>query len=364
MFMSLHKFYPFLIVIILVYSCQGPKAENEEAATSTFKSVAYSPRVLIKTAKVRDGNFNLEIISNGKALAVKNADVKFPLNVEIEKIFVRNGAVVRKGQVLALLNNTDLRNKLNRNKEALEKAKVELDDRLIDFGYRLKDSVKIPAEIMRMAKVKSSYNSALYDYADARTALARARIIAPFSGRVANLEAREYNDSETFRKLCSLVDDSRMLVEFNVLEAEFVSINRGSSIDVIPYGSNQTIKGTVTAINPEIDENGMIKITGEVSNASGTLLNGMSVKVIAKKSVADKLYIPKEAVVQRQNRNVVFTYQKGLAKWNYVETGIENQKSITIESGLKAGQQVIISNNFNLAHDSEVEIDERKLAGN
>jgi hypothetical protein len=67
---------------------------------------------------------------------------------------------VKKGQVLALLDNSDMKTKRERSREVLDKATVDLDDRLIDYGFRLKDSLKVPLEIMRMAKIKSGYNSA------------------------------------------------------------------------------------------------------------------------------------------------------------------------------------------------------------
>ena len=344
------------IIPLLFFSCNSGETSQVSGDTivkSTFKKENTAVRVM----DVLQGSFNLEILSNGKAYAINNADIRFPINVKIQSIRVRNGESVRRGQVLAILDGTELKSKLARSKEAVDKAGVELDDRLIDYGYRLKDSSKIPADIMRMAKIKSGYNSARYDYADAKAALNETYIVAPFSGKIANLEARIFNTTDAFKKLCTLIDDSEMQVEFNVLETEYHFLSKGSAVEVIPYGEGLPLKGIVTQINPLIDDNGMIKIIAIVDNSGDHLLNGMSVKVIVKKSVPDKIYIPKEAVLQRQNRQVVFTYEDGRAKWNYVETDLQNSKYICISSGLKSGQKVIISNNINLAHDAEVTLD-------
>jgi len=52
---------------------------------------------------------------------------------------------------------------------------------------------------------------------------------------------------------------------------------------------------------------------------------------------------------------VVFTLEDGKAIWNYVQTGLENANSYTITSEtLKEGDEVIISGNINLAHESSV----------
>jgi len=81
----------------------------------------------------------------------------------------------------------------------------------------------------------------------------------------------------------------------------------------------------------------------------------MNVKVLVGNSVPAQLVVPKEAVVIRQGKQVVFTYEDGHAKWHYVKTGYENSREYTIEEGLEEGAQVIITNNLNLGHDAEVE---------
>jgi len=60
-------------------------------------------------------------------------------------------------------------------------------------------------------------------------------------------------------------------------------------------------------------------------------------------------------VVLRTGKQVVFTVKDGKAIWNYVQTGLENATEYTITSEtLKEGDQVIISGNVNLAHESPV----------
>ncbi|OQP61073.1 hypothetical protein A3860_04975 [Niastella vici] len=346
----------FLLSAVALQSCESRSnepADPDNAAKNIFKKEA----AVVTVAKARLGNFDLEINCNGNVYAINNAEIKFPFSEKISAVLVKNGEVVKKGQVLASLDETELAKRLARSREAFGKALIDLDDRLIDYGYRLKDSVSIPTDIMRMARIKSGYNSAQYDYADAETALNKTRILAPFSGKIANLEAREFNTSENFRRLCTLIDDSKMRVEFNVLESEYRFLSKGSPIEIVPYGDGASIRGVVNQINPLVDANGMIKIIGMIDNQAGHLLDGMSVKVVVRKSVPGKLFIPKDAVLQRQDREVVFTYNNGRAKWNYVQTDLQNSKYVSIKDGLREGEQVITSNNINLAHDLEVKID-------
>jgi hypothetical protein len=84
------------------------------------------------------------------------------------------------------------------------------------------------------------------------------------------------------------------------------------------------------------------------------------VKVKIETAVPGQLVVPKSAVVQRQNQEVLFKYTNGIAFWTYVKTGYENSTSYTVTAHpdkggtLMAGDTVIISGNLNLAHESEV----------
>jgi RND family efflux transporter MFP subunit len=341
---------------VMLTSC-GP-AGNNGKETLQSQDVFKDDTIVVKFDSIHRGDFDLEITSNGKVKANKYADIKFPFAENIQEIFVHNGDQVKAGQLLAKLNNTDSQNKLNRTKESLARSLVELDDRLIDYGFRLKDSAKIPPDIMRMARMKSGYNSAFYDNADAKRYYNKTNIIAPFSGKIANLEGRVFNVSESYKKLCSIIDDKIMQVEFSVLETEYHQISKKSAIEVVPYSEGEVLKGFVTQINPLIDDNGMIKISAVVNNPGGILIDGMNVKIIVKKTIKDKFFVLKTAIVQRQNREVVFTYEQGRAKWNYVETGLQNNKYICINSGLSGAAKVISGNNTHLTDGVEIKLEE------
>ena len=83
----------------------------------------------------------------------------------------------------------------------------------------------------------------------------------------------------------------------------------------------------------------------------------MNVRVIVKRQIEETLVIPKSAVVLRSGgRKVVFTHENGHAVWNYVTTSLENMDEYIITEGLKPGQEVIITGNINLAHESPVQV--------
>ena len=153
-----------------------------------------------------------------------------------------------------------------------------------------------------------------------------------------------------------------MEVVFNVLETEIGNLHSGMEVEITPYANHKyTLTGKITEVNPRIDENGMVKVKALV-NAGGKLFSGMNVRVSVRRSLGERLVIPKSAVVLRSGKQVVFTLKDGKAMWNYVNTGLENATECVvsdksqkgIEDGLLEGDTVIVTGNLNLAHEAEV----------
>ena len=152
------------------------------------------------------------------------------------------------------------------------------------------------------------------------------------------------------------------MVEFSVLETEIGEISPNKVVKVFPFVNETKIfHGRITEINPVVDEFGHVKVKALIENTNG-LIEGMNVKVKIETSVPGQLVVPKSAVLQRQDQQVLFKYTEGTAFWTYVQTGLENSSSFTViaspdkSASLIAGDTVIISGNLNLAHGSEVEI--------
>jgi RND family efflux transporter MFP subunit len=231
-----------------------------------------------------------------------------------------------------------------------------MKDALISQGYQTTDSSQIPANIWKIVKVKSGLENAMFDIQSAAYDLQNTVLKAPFRGTVCNLKSKEQNmaGSDAF---CTLVDNSAFEASFQVLESELGSITTGMPVSVVPFAIDSVAQsGIVSEVNPLVDENGLVTIKARVENKYNNLYEGMNVRVVLRKAYPNRLVVPKSAVVMRTGKEVVFTLENGLSKWNYVKTGDENTTSFTILSGLKPGCKVIVSGNLNLGHDAEVEV--------
>ena len=158
------------------------------------------------------------------------------------------------------------------------------------------------------------------------------------------------------------MDESSFSVDFNVLESEVTTMNSGMKVEVVPYSSKETVcTGSVTGINPSVDNNGQVQVTAQIPGQKG-LIDGMNVRVVASSPGRKTIVVPKSALVIRDNLDVLFRYNNGVAEWVYVNILDANDSEYAIEANasrgaeLREGEAIIISGNLNLADGSSVEI--------
>lgn len=344
------------ILMSLVYSCSSPSKKETENELEVIEVNENIPEVKAKLLEYQD--FHYEVISNGTIASMNKAELRFQSQDQILRIYVKNGQRVMKGQKLAELDDFKLKNSMNQAIESLERAKLDLQDVLIGQGYSLNDSLRIPPEVMKIARIRSNYDQSQNNYIMSTYNLNAATLYAPFGGVIANLTMKEYNQpgSDPF---CLIIDNQKPEVIFHILENELSLIHVNDKVIVSPFSqSSYAVEGRVSEINPLIDKNGMVMIKAIATNKDNQFYEGMNVKVRVQRLLGKQLIVPKSSLVLRTNKKVVFTLKNDKAIWNYVETAQENSDSYVISAGLNAGDSIIYEGNLNLAHESSVMIKE------
>jgi RND family efflux transporter MFP subunit len=339
-----------LIIISLVLSCKPKKAENlEEMARRS----SHPEAILVKTVKLEPSTFYHELISNGKAYSAEKAVIPFKVNGIIKEVNIRNGQKVKAGELLAVIEDFEFKLQLLTARQTLEKAEINFKDDLLG-NYLTSDTAGLSPAKIKTSRIRSGLNDAITALNRAEYNFNNTRIYSPINGSVANLEALKWNPSQNYKSLCTVIQDETMEVEFPVFESEYGFISKGMPVGIIPFINDSTlIKGTITQINPQVDETGMVKVKAGFHN-NGRLIDGMNVKVVIRKPVPNRLVVPKEALVIRQGKDVIFVRQDSLAIWKYVTVEFENSTSVSVKEGLEPGDLVIVSGNVNLAHETIV----------
>ncbi|GHT58525.1 cation transporter [Bacteroidia bacterium] len=342
------------VIICLFTACSSPKEKDDESKVLTVLPDEMSE---VRAMRLEYTDFNHELIANGVISAQNRADLKFQVSENIAGIYVKNGVRVRKGQKLAELDPFKLKNSLEQAQDNLAKARLDLQDVLIGQGYSLNDSSKIPNDVLQLAKVKSNYNQSLNQYELAEYNYKNSVLYAPFDGVVANLFSKVYNHPDASQPFCTIIDNAHLEADFKILESELAVIRINDKVSVSPFSiDSYSCSGQVGEINPEVDNNGMVRVKAVLNNPDNRLYAGMNIKLHLQRSLGKQLVIPKEALVLRSNRKVVFKLENEHAVWVYVSTGLENSSGYVVTDGLAEGDSIIYEGNINLAHESPVRV--------
>ena len=351
----------YLLAICLMCSLPACKKKVENKFGNKLGDIgAKADPIKVEGQLIEYGDFPIELVSNGKLEAFQKASLRFRGSEKVVKINYQNGAWVEAGKLIAELDNQ--MEKLDLEQAKLRMERVRLDRLALIVGHQIgaKGPEDVPADALKHFNQQTGFEEAEMAYQQALIRYEYTRLVAPVSGRIASLECKEQNLPATDRPFCLIINDKEFDVVFPVMENEMASLHVGQEVTVKPFAMDSvTYSGRIAEINPLIDEHGQVKIKARVPNSNSKLVEGMNVKALIRDKVPGGLIVPKEAVVLRNNQQVVFSLLNGRSYWNYVESNLENSTSYTIrvvKAGiLKAGDTIITKGNLNLANDAELE---------
>jgi RND family efflux transporter MFP subunit len=157
-------------------------------------------------------------------------------------------------------------------------------------------------------------------------------------------------------------------VEVQVLERQvgLLAMGRVAQVTFAAF-PGEVFLGRIETINPMIESDSRTaRVTVLIPNPEARILPGMYARVsLEARRFADRILVPKDAVLERDRRTMLFVYEgderSGLAKWNYVTTGLENDSLVEILENpdtemLEPGQIVLVDGHYTLIHDAVVRI--------
>jgi len=354
------KFWIICIIIFgqILQSCNNQTAEAKKEAKPSY----VTPKNEVRVQILQKTPFMIELLANGRLEARQKNILKFEVSGALQKLKVKNGDRVSKGDVLASVRAIKYQQSLAQAKTALQKTRLDFEDILVGRGYDLNQRDSIPDNIFDMADIRSGYQEARNQLKSAEFEVNSTSLRAPFKGKVADIQFKLYENITAGTKFMTLIDDRVFNVKFYLIESEIEKIKIGGIVSIEIFGTGKQYQGKITSINPLVEKNGSVLIEAKLNN-KGVLLEGMNAKVRIQREVSNQFVVPKSALVLRQNQEVIFKYQNEKTYWTYVKIVHENSTHFSIiadpdrsSATLREGDTIIISNNLNLAHDVNVTI--------
>lgn len=332
----------------------SPSAPAAAASDDTVQTPSTRKRteLPVEGIVVERSPFVQSVRATGRVEAHRRAELAAPVGERIELVAVTEGAHVERGDVLVRLDPRPF--EIARNEATARLSIAEADYRL-----QLLDDADPDPEREEQAAHRSGLTEARERLERARLDLEGSVLRAPFAGEVVAVEADLGERAEAGRALVTLVDLHLVRVRAEILETDFGRIETGADVRVqLPAFPDETFAGRVTALGPEIDpDRGTGVAYVEIPNPGGRLKPGMYARVEVAGAVhADRLSVPRDAVLERDRKLLVFRAADGRAEWQYVETGLESRDRIEIVSGLAPGDTVLVAGHLTLAHGAPVKV--------
>ncbi len=365
---------PAVILLIAitaaVYLIFLNKPKSEKNQFQPDESVA-NAGVDVKTVIAQKGEISKFITTRAKMYAITKGEIKSLVSSVVKSILINEGELVDKGDLLVKLDTQHIQNELSRCRaeyiKAVSKLMFELSSSANDsisnlwqkYQMNIAHAGKIPSypepktakEIIMLSRlnVQSTYNQVK----EAELTYQHCDIRAPFSGIVSNVNIYPGAQVSAGHTICSLTDLFRMKLVIDILEEDIQSIEIGSPVLIEGYESKPL---TITTILPQIQQD---QNTGQAlaycSNPGFLFKDGQTIQAqIRKQLYEDRLMVPREALLNRNERDLVFVVQNGLAKWRYVDIGVGNSEYVEILKGVQPGDSVIVEGHYSLGHDVKV----------
>jgi len=349
-------------LVLLCLSC-GDKATSNSEETDMIEAVGEKSMVdannSVKVMRCSKQPFARRQLLTGVLKADQKASITFEVTGVINYLKAKNGDFIRQGEVIATLDHTEEEYARAQAVLTLEEVQMKKNDRLImDGGDEGQDGSVSPRKLKQINTL-TGYDKALQDLKEIDFRISRKTIKAPFSGTVADLMVKPYEMVGAGQKLCTLLNPSTFEASFMMLEGQAVNIRKGQNVKIHPISqSDQTINAIIHQINPVVNDQGLVEVRAKIGKNAQRLFENMNIRVIIEEVIQSAILIPKTALVRREDRDVVFTYDKetSRAKWHYVKVLEENDTHYAITEGIKEGDMVIYQGNLNLNHDAQVEI--------
>lgn len=333
-----------------------------------FLRELFNPGIEVQLATVAlnsPSQANAVLTASGYVVARRKAAVASKGTGRLVFLGVEEGDRVKKGQVIARLEDEDVEAALRRARAEWRAAEAELKDAKESLqrqkmlrGKEFVSQAEYDAAEARYNRVVANIEAARFAVKEAEVALENTRIIAPFDGTVLrkNADVGEIvaplaGAASSRAAVVTIADMSSLEVDADVSEANITRIypNQGCEIRLDAYPELRYY-GTVTKIVPTADRakaTVMVKI--KFKEYDERVLPEMGAKIsflgpgAADNAAGSKpvLTVPATAVVQRNGRAVVYQVKEERAVEVPVVTGQRLSSLIEIKNGLREGDKVI-----------------------
>ena len=394
-----------LVVLLTVAGCAKEEKEKE-------------PVVAVQVTPAQRASIAHIVTGEAVVFPLEQATVAPKITSTVKKFWVQRGTPVKKGQLLAELENADLAATAESSKgdytiaesnyvmtvgsglpQQIQKAELdaqsaktafEAQQRIYESRKLLLQQGAIPrrdletaevalsqarsqneqaqkqlADLQRLGKdqqlksAQGSKESAEGKYRSASAQLSYSLIKSPIDGVITDRPQYEGDLATANQPLLTVMNLSRLIGKAHIPQTEAAQLKVGNAAEITIPGVDEAINARVSLVSPALDPGSTtVEVWVEARKPDPAMRPGMTVPVtMTAKAAKDAIVAPATAVFHNEEAGdyLMLAGSDGKAHLTKVQTGIRNKDSVQIVSGIKEGDPVITSGAYALPDGTKIE---------
>ncbi|MFU8860191.1 MAG: efflux RND transporter periplasmic adaptor subunit [Cyclonatronaceae bacterium] len=341
-----------LMILLLASISLSQVSCSSESQSKSPADTDSTPVIPVEADRVKRGDVSAYYHGTATLEARDEATVVAEVAGLVTGIFVEEGDMVSKGQILAKIDREPYEIEAARVQAILNRLENEFERNRIMFDRNL-----ISAEVFESSKFELEMQKANLDLA--KRNLDQTDIRAPIAGVIGDRYIKTGNRIASNQAAFDVIQMNPLLAILHVPEHEMSKIIAGQTVALsIDALSNEQFTGRVERVSPVVDRStGTVKTTVMVDDESGNLKPGMFARVsIVHRTNNNALIIPRQAVLTEDGRTSTYVVQDSIAVLKRLTTGFTNGIYIEVLDGLSEGEQVVTAGQASLRDSSKIEV--------
>ncbi|MCP4339593.1 MAG: efflux RND transporter periplasmic adaptor subunit [Desulfobulbaceae bacterium] len=274
------------------------------------------------------------------------------LKGSITEVLVNEGDRIKKGDILARIEDDDFRIAVERAEATynLTKAEYNRDKSIYDKGVI--PTAALDTNRTNMQKAKA-------DYENAKLLLSRTTITSPMDGIIRRMDAKVGLQLSVGDPIAEILEIDRMKGVIGIPESDVTAVRKLENVDLTVQAlDDRIITGKKHFLSPSPESAARLyNLELEIDNSDSEVLDGMFVRAdIVKKQIDNTLTVPFYSVISRNDEHYVFIEEEGVARKRKVSLGIMEKWMVQITAGLTPGDKLLIEGHRDVENKQKIKI--------
>ncbi|MEN6455436.1 MAG: efflux RND transporter periplasmic adaptor subunit [Prolixibacteraceae bacterium] len=343
---------PLVILILAALAAYRLNSNREKTIADTAIASQTASEVPVKVSAARTGTINHRIATTGTLAASEELIVVSETQGKIIRINRQVGDYVRQNDVLVEVEDETVAANV-----LVAEANFEQQTKDLERMQRLEQGNAIAKHDLEKARI--GLKKAEADLITARKALKDTKIRTPISGIVNKRMVENGEFIAGGMPVCEIVNTAILEIWIKIPEKDIFKLNKGQTAEIIiPALPGEIFSGKIIAIGEKADNSMKFDVEIQVNNPGGKqhLKAGLFSEIRIPVEASPAILIDKTALVGSMKNPSVFVAEGNQAVKKAIVVNESDDQNVEVISGLKQGEQVVISGQLNLNDGDRIKI--------